>query len=116
LGNLTAAERGFRRSVELAGPGRGAPARTNLGIIMEMQGRLAGAREQYLEAARASSRWKDARLRLALMYEADGNLQEALRWWRELAALEAEPEKIQAHIRELEQKLENTPAQPGAVP
>jgi len=104
-GDLARAEKHFRRAIELAGPGRGAVVRTNLGLILERRGDFETAKELYYEAAAASSQWRVVRIRLARMSEREGDLTEALHWWQEVADLQAEPEKALAEVKRLQMMI-----------
>ncbi|MBW1807401.1 MAG: glycosyltransferase family 39 protein, partial [Deltaproteobacteria bacterium] len=104
-GDLARAEKHFRRAIELAGPGRGAVVRTNLGLILERRGDFETAKELYYEAAAASSQWRVVRIRLARMSEREGDLTEALHWWQEVADLQAEPEKALAEVKRLQKMI-----------
>jgi 4-amino-4-deoxy-L-arabinose transferase-like glycosyltransferase len=111
-GDLANAEKYFQRAVELAGPGRAAVARTNLGLIYERRGAMEAAKQLYTEAARASSQWQMARIRLAQMAEREKDFEEAVRWWSEVAALQAQPGKTLARIEKLKKRIEK-PGPPG---
>jgi tetratricopeptide (TPR) repeat protein len=116
-GDLAEAEKYFQKAVYLAGPGRAAVARTNLGLLYERRGAIEAAKQLYLEAAQASSQWQAARIRLARIAEREKDFQGAIRWWREVADLQAEPDKTLAKIKQLETRLEEyRPSIPESIP
>ncbi len=108
-GDLAQAEKYFRRSIALAGPGRNAVARSNLATILERRGDMDGAHELFLQAAQADPEWRFARRRLAILSERAGDIAQAIRWWQELAALEAQPQKAQKEIARLRVLAERSP-------
>ncbi|RME23204.1 MAG: hypothetical protein D6806_11660 [Deltaproteobacteria bacterium] len=104
MGDLSAAKHWYRKAIEAAGPEHGADPRTNLAMLFEREGQLENAEQLYLQAARMNPRAKLCRRRLALLYERQGRTREAMRWWTELVALEADPQPILKRIHELSRK------------
>ncbi len=104
-GHQAEAEKYFKHAVELAGPGRGASARANLGLLFQRRGRLEQARKLYIEAARADPDWPIIRVRLARLAEGRGDIQQAIQWWREAAKLMADPASALKEIARLQARL-----------
>ncbi len=104
-GDLAAAERYFRRAIETAGPGHGAVPLMNLGVNRELIGDLSGAFELYRQSAAADSQYRPVRERLALLSERQGDIGQAILWWREIQALSADPSRAAAEIERLSQKV-----------
>jgi 4-amino-4-deoxy-L-arabinose transferase-like glycosyltransferase len=103
-GKLLDAEKYFTQAIDLAGPGRGARARANLGLLFQRRGQLERARKLYIEAARADPDWQAIRVRLARLAESKGDIQQAIHWWREAAALMADPAQALGEIERLEKR------------
>ncbi|HUU03584.1 MAG TPA: glycosyltransferase family 39 protein [Myxococcota bacterium] len=103
-GNMGAAEKYFKHAIEIAGPGRGARARANLGLLFQRRGRLERARRLYIEAAQDDPDWQAIRVRLARLAESRGDIQQAIHWWREAAALMADPAPALSEIERLEKR------------
>ncbi len=101
-GKLLEAEKYFKHALELAGPGQGARARANLSLLLQRRGQLERAQRLYVEAARADPDWQAIRIRLARLAESRGDIQQAIQWWREAAALMADPAPALREITRLE--------------
>jgi 4-amino-4-deoxy-L-arabinose transferase-like glycosyltransferase len=108
--DLASATTYFQRAIELAGPGHGALARANLGLVRERLGDVAGALELARQASAIDREGRGAWLRRARLAERQGHLQEAAAAWRHLASLQAEPEEALREAARLEAMLEARPA------
>ncbi|MBN2497669.1 MAG: glycosyltransferase family 39 protein [Deltaproteobacteria bacterium] len=105
-GDLDQAERYFQKAVALAGPGHGAAARANLGLIMEKRGQLDSAMDWYRQAAQIDPENRFSRRHLAQLAERRGEIEAALRWWEDLRAIEADPREAEQAIARLRARLE----------
>jgi len=104
-GEMAKAEASFREAVATAGEGKGAVARTNLGLILERRQDWAAARRLYEQAAAADPEYRAPRSQLARLCERRGEIGEAIHWWEEVVRLEADPAPIREHIQQLRASL-----------
>ena len=80
-------------------------ARTNLGLILERRGEVDSALVLYRLAATMDSEYRFVRFRLASLAEQASDLREAIRWWREIERLSANPEPARREIARLEARM-----------
>jgi len=108
------AEAFFNKAAATAGDNRGpmsAWAWSNLGDISMLKGNPGDARQKYLRAVAADQRNGFVRIRLARLDEARGKLDEAIRWWQEVAELMPDPGPARREVSRL-QALKNV-VEPG---
>ena len=104
----TARETGIEIAIVIGGGNifRGAGlARANLGSILEHRGRLDEARALYISAIKDSPELRFAYSRLAIVSERMGRRRDAIRLWRALAKLSADPTAATANAKRLEAEL-----------
>ena len=98
------AEAYFEKAAAAAGGNRGpmsAWAWSNLGDISILKGNPQGARQKYLRAIAAEPQNGLVRIRLARLDEAQGRLEEAIRWWQEVADLMPDPQPARREVSRL---------------
>ena len=100
------AEELYRQAIALSGPRQGAVARANLGAMLEERGELDEAHALYVASAEIDPEMRFVRLRLARLAERRENYTEAVRWWKELAELSADPTEALSEIARLERLLQ----------
>jgi len=96
-GNLEAAEHHFRKALELSGP-RDGLALLNLGKLYSLHGELRKARKIYQYVAQEDAENRAVRIMLARLSEREGKIAEAIRWWKDAAALMADQERALREI------------------
>ncbi len=115
-GDLVQAESAFRKAVELAGPGQGALARTNLGLLAQRRGDLDAAQRWYRSAVEADPDRPGALQALARLAEQRGRWAEAIGWWQQVASLQADSRATHQRIQTLRARLAPPPADPPPDP
>jgi 4-amino-4-deoxy-L-arabinose transferase-like glycosyltransferase len=108
-GDLERGEAFFEKAAAAAGGNRGpmsAWSWSNLGDIRMLKRDPRGARQRYLRAIAAEPKNGFVRIRLARLDESQGKLDEAIRWWQEVAELMPDPGPARREVSRL-QALKN---------
>jgi tetratricopeptide (TPR) repeat protein len=100
-GDLDQAQAALERAVELAGPGRAATARLNLGILHLKRKRLVDAARLFSEAAVADPIKSRPWVLLARLAERQGQLELAISHWAQAAKRSLDPSSAQNQIQRL---------------
>ncbi len=108
LGDLKQAEWCFRKAIELSGPDSNVEGLDNLGLVLLRRRDIKGAKTIFGESAARNPDSRMARRNLAMLAEREGNIAEAIRWWREVAERSGDPAKAKKQIDRLRGKLIET--------
>ena len=113
LGDLDQAQQAFERAVELAGPGRAATARMNLGVVYLKRKRFVDAARLFSEAAAVEPERSKPWAQLARLAERQGQLELAISHWAQAAKRMLDPSSAQNQIQRLRLLLAmRQPAEP----
>lgn len=91
----------FYQKALLIGP-PSAAVFNDLGVVYEMLAQIDNAKKAYLQAVAIDSNYGKAYFNLALLYEGEGHLREALEYWLKLASLGGQEESM---IRKAQDKV-----------
>ncbi len=100
-----AAENYFRQVVELGPETAPSSDLDNLGRVLLRRGKNEESKQIFLQLAKRHPRLAEFRMRLAILAERAGQLQEALNRWREVARRSPDPSLAQAQLARLEALL-----------